>query len=154
LSYQDLSQTSRHPGGRILRAEISYSRFWGDHSLVLRAGQLYSTFGSFPLRYDDQTNPLVDVPVGYGYYARGVTLSSPAGAEPDMTWGKADFRAQFTNSSPANPRSLLDKDQYGNWAGGAGYTIRQGLRVGMSLYRGPYLDRHYPFFFPGEANPS
>ena len=45
------------------------------------------------------------------------------------------------------------KDQYANWTGGAGYTIRQGFRVGVSAYRGPYLDRHYPYYFPGEARP-
>jgi hypothetical protein len=57
------------------------------------------------------------------------------------------------NSSPANRRSIFESDQYGNWAGGLGYTIRQGFRIGGSAYRGPYLDRRYPFFFPGEANP-
>jgi hypothetical protein len=72
----------------------------------------------------------------------------------DATRGKWDGRVQFANSSPANPRSLFGHDQYGNWAGGAGYTIRQGLRVGASAYRGPYLDRHYDYFYPGEANPS
>ena len=54
----------------------------------------------------------------------------------------------------ANPRSLFGHDQYGNWAAGTGYTIRQGLRAGVSAYRGPYLDRDYPYFFPGEANPN
>jgi hypothetical protein len=29
----------------------------------------------------------------------------------------------------------------------------QGLRVGASFLRGPYLDRQYQFFFPGEAPP-
>jgi hypothetical protein len=61
---------------------------------------------------------------------------------------------QFANSSPANPRSLFAKDQYGNWAGGAGYTIRQGIRVGVSGYRGPYLDRLYEALVPGNANPN
>jgi hypothetical protein len=53
-----------------------------------------------------------------------------------------------------NPRSVSARDQYGNWAGGVGYTIKQGFRVGLSGYRGPYLDRQYRYFFPGEANPS
>ena len=29
----------------------------------------------------------------------------------------------------------------------------QGLRVGASAYRGPYLDRQYAYFFPGESDP-
>jgi hypothetical protein len=28
------------------------------------------------------------------------------------------------------------------------------LRVGLSAYHGPYLDRQYAYFFPGEANPN
>ncbi len=34
-----------------------------------------------------------------------------------------------------------------------GYTIRQGLRIGVSAYRGPYLYRESPYFFPGESSP-
>src|ERR1019366_7630174 len=48
---------------------------------------------------------------------------------------------------------IFERDQYGNWAGGLGYTVRQGFRVGGSAYYGPYLDRQYPYFFPGEVNP-
>ncbi len=70
------------------------------------------------------------------------------GAQIDVTRGKVDGRLQFANSSPANPRSLFAHDQYGNWAGGAGYTIRQGFRVGVDGYRGPYLDRHYAYSSP------
>jgi len=138
----------------ILQAQVSYSRFWKNRSLIVRAGQLQSAFGSFLLRYDDAVNPLVDMPGSYGYYYKGVSTESLAGVEVDAAIGKFDFRNQITNSSPANPRSLLDTDQYANWAGGAGYTIRQGLRVGVSGYRGPYLDHQYAYFFPGESNPS
>ena len=106
------------------------------------------------LHYDDADNALIDLPIGYGYYYSPVSILGVAGAQVDATKGKWDARAQFANSSPANPRSLLAHDQYGNWAGGAGFTIRQGFRVGVSAYRGPYLDRQYAYFFPGEANPS
>ena len=119
----------------------------------MRAGQLTSAFGSFLLRYDPAVNPLTGVPPGYGYYGGGVAVEGLAGAQVDSTIGNFDMRAQFTNSSPANPRSIFDRDQYANWAGGAGYTIRQGFRVGVSAYRGPYLDRHYQYYFPGEARP-
>lgn len=137
----------------ILNASIGYSRFWGKGSLVVRAGQLTSAFGSFLLRYDPAVNPLAYAPPGYAYYQGGVAIAGLAGAQVDATAGPFDMRAQFTNSSPANPRSVFDRDQYGNWTGGAGYTIRQGFRVGVSAYRGPYLDRHFQYYFPGEAPP-
>jgi len=56
-------------------------------------------------------------------------------------------------SYPANRRSIFDNGQYGDRAGGVGYTITQGLRLGVSAYRGPYLDYEFPYYFPGEANP-
>jgi hypothetical protein len=115
---------------------------------------LSSAFGAFLLRYDDAENPLLQMPMGYGYYYAPVTTAGLAGAQADATLGKWDGRVQLVNSSPANARSIFDKDQYGNWAGGVGYTIRQGFRVGVSSYRGPYLDRQEPFFFPGEPEPK
>jgi hypothetical protein len=137
----------------VLQAHLNYSRFWSKASLTVRAGMLSSAFGSFLLRYDDAVNPLIGMPVIYGYYS-GVSGLGLAGAQVDATVGKVDFRSQFVNSSVVNRRSIFDRDQYGNWAGGAGYTILQGFRVGASAFRGPYLDRDSPFFFPGEAEPK
>ncbi len=91
--------------------------------------------------------------MSYGYYYRRVSTLGLAGAQIDATFGKVDLRAQFVNSSPANRRSVFDRDQYGNWTAGSGYTIAQGFRVGVSAYRGPYLHRQYAFYFPGEAKP-
>jgi len=140
--------------GDLLQLSLGYSRFWGDNrSLVVRVGQLSSAFGSFLQRYDPMENSVIGIPSAYGYYYDPVTIQGLVGAEVDATAGKLDVRAQFTNSSPANRRSIFDHDQYGDWAGGAGYTIRQGLRVGASAYYGPYLDRQYPFFPPGELPP-
>ncbi len=137
----------------ILQANLGYSKVWKGASVVVRAGQLTSAFGSFLLRYDDADNPLLNMPMEYGYYYAGVTTAGLAGAQVDATLGKWDGRVQFTNSSPANPRSLFENGQYPNWAGGVGYTIVQGLRVGISAYRGPYLDREDPNFWPGESSP-
>jgi len=140
--------------GDVLQLNLSYARFWSDdRSLTVRVGQLSSAFGTFLQRYDSAENPLIGVPASYGYYYKPVTFRGLAGAQVDATAGKLDARVQFVNSSPANRRSIFDSDQYGNWAGGLGYTIRQGLRVGGSAYSGPYLDRQYPYFFPGEAKP-
>jgi hypothetical protein len=152
--YQDLSVTGYGAKGNLLQAAINYSRVSDRGSLVVRAGELQSAFGSFILRYDEISNPLVDAPPAYGYYYAPVSFLPIAGMEVDGARARFDSRVQFANSSPANPRSLLAKDQYGNWAGGAGYTIRQGFRIGVSGYRGPYLDRKYAYFFPGETKPS
>jgi hypothetical protein len=152
--YEDLSNEGYGAKGSVLQATLNYSRVSQRGSLLLRAGEISSAFGSFLLRYDDADNPLIDLPAGYGYYYAPVSFLPVAGAQVDAARGRFDGRLQFANSSPANPRSIFAHDQYGNWAGGGGYTIRQGFRVGVSGYRGPYLDRHYAFFFPGEANPS
>lgn len=152
-SFEEFSTQGYGVKSGVLQANLSYSNFWNGGSLVIRMGQLSTAFGSFPLRYDDAANALIDVPISYGYYYKPVSTLGLAGAQADLTLGKLDLRAQLTNSSPANPRGIFDRDQYGNWTGGIGYTVRQGFRVGASAYHGPYLDRQSRFFFPGEAPP-
>jgi len=62
-----------------------------------------------------------------------------------------DARFQVTNSSPAYPQPLSHTGEYLQWTAGAGYTIRQGFRVGASAFRGPYLDVSLIPFFPAGA---
>lgn len=152
--FNDLSQPGYGAKGILLQGALYYSRVFRHGSVLVRAGELSTAFGSFMLRYDDADNPLTDVPIEYGYYYTPVSVLGVAGAQADLTAGKFDARVQFANSSPANPRSLFAHDQYGNWAAGVGYTLRQGFRIGVSAYRGPYLDRKNLFFAPGEANPN
>ena len=152
--YEDLSTPGYSAKGAVLESTLNYSRVFHDGSVLVRAGEMSTAFGSFLLRYDDADNPLVDIPIEYGYYYAPISILGVAGAQVDATRGRLDARLQFANSSPANPRSIFARDQYGNWAGGAGYTIRQGFRVGASAYRGPYLSRDNEYFLPGEANPN
>ncbi len=140
--------------GTLLQGSLNYARVAEKGSLIVRAGVLPTAFGAFLLRYDDAENPLVDLPQSYGYYYKPVSNLGLVSAQMDATRGRWDGRVQFANSSPANPRSITARDQYGNWAGGAGLTVRQGFRIGVSGYRGPYLSRDYAFFIPGEANPN
>jgi hypothetical protein len=147
--YEEFSTQGYGVKADILQAQLMYSQIRANRSLVFRAGQLSSAFGSFLLRYDDAVNPLIDMPLSYGYYGKGVTTLGLAGAQVDATLGKLDMRAQFVNSSPVNPRGLYEKGQYGNWAGGMGYTLFQGLHVGVSGYHGPYLDLQSKYYFPG-----
>jgi hypothetical protein len=152
--YSDFSTQGYGAKGAVLQATLNYSRVSGRGSVLARAGEMSTAFGSFLLRYDDADNALIDLPPEYGYYYSTVSFLPVTAAQVDATRGKWDGRFQFANSSPANPRSPFARDQYGNWAAGGGYTIRQGLRIGISGYRGPYLDRKYAYYFPGEANPN
>jgi hypothetical protein len=152
--YSELSTSGYGATGSVLQSSLNYSRVSDKGMLLVRAGEMSTVFGSFLPRYDDSDNSLVDLPLEYGYYYSPISILGLAGAEIASTRGKWDGRIQFTNSSPANPRSIFAHDQYGNWAGGGGFTIHQGFRVGLSGYRGPYLDRNSPYFKPGEANPN
>lgn len=152
--FNDLSQAGYGAKGTLLQGALYYSHVFEHGSVLVRAGEMSTAFGSFMLRYDDADNALTDIPIEYGYYYSPVSILGVAGAQADVTAGKFDARVQFANSSPANPRSLFAHDQYGNWVAGAGYTVRQGFRIGVSAYRGPYLDRKNLFFAPGEANPN
>jgi hypothetical protein len=140
--------------GSLLQGTLNYSRSSGNRTLLVRAGEMSTAFGWFLLHYDDADNALVNAPMQYGYYYSTVSSLPVAGVQLDLSGSRWDARLQFANSSPANPRSPFANDQYANWAGGGGYTIRQGFRVGFSVYRGPYLDRRYRFYFPGEAKPA
>jgi len=152
--FQDFQDSGEGVNGNILQASLNYSRVSDRGSVMIRAGQLSTAFGSFLLRYDDADNALVDLPIQYGYYDSPVSTLSVAGAQLDATRGKWDGRVQFANSSPSNPRSLFGHDQYGNWTGGGGHTIRQGFRVGVSGYRGPYLNRGNIYYPVSAAGPG
>ncbi|MGH9405679.1 MAG: hypothetical protein ACRD3D_07590 [Terriglobia bacterium] len=150
--YDDAYSADRKIDTNLLQGFVGYARSWRKASIGLKAGKLASAFGSFPLRYDDMANPLLDQPLAYTYvklpYAGSseneygnalVTLYGLPGAEADASWHRVDARFQLTNSSPANPQPLFASGEHAQWTAGAGYTIRQGFRVGMSAYRGPWL---------------
>src|SRR5262249_8107174 len=44
---------------------LGYTFKYDAASVVIKAGRLSSAFGSFPLRYDDAENPLLDQPLSY-----------------------------------------------------------------------------------------
>jgi len=69
-----------------------------------------------------------------------VTLYGLPGIQAEFSGHRVDARVQITSGSPANPLSLSHAPDYVQWTAGGGYTIRQGFRVGVSGFRGPYLD--------------
>jgi hypothetical protein len=76
-----------------------------------------------------------------GYGVTPVTLHGLPGLEGEISWNRIDARLQITNSSPANPQSLLSNSQFVQWTAGGGYSFRGGLHIGASGFRGPYLDQ-------------
>src|SRR5580704_6672197 len=172
----------------VLQAYLGYSFRAGQTSVVVKAGQLSSAFGSFPLRYDDAENPLLDQPLpyiydigvtasqlpcgvkdltsqGYGgslwFHCGGapgwqdgitpVTLYGLPGIEADVSGNGFDGRLQVTSGSPASVQGISRLNQYAQWTAGGGYTIRQGFRVGISAFRGPYLDPQLQPLLPAES---
>lgn len=84
-----------------------------------------------------------------------VALYGLPGAEIDLSLARIDLRLQVTNSSPANPQGLASSSQFAQWTAGGGYTFQSGLHIGMSGFRGPYLDRLLAQFLPsGSSLPS
>jgi hypothetical protein len=77
-----------------------------------------------------------------------VTLYGLPGVEADISSHKVDARIQITSGSPSDPLSVSHTPQYVQWAAGGGYTIRQGFRVGISGFRGPYLAPDAAPFLP------
>jgi hypothetical protein len=77
-----------------------------------------------------------------------VTLYGIPGFETQVAWHRADARIQLTNSSPANPQSLLSRSQFVQWTAGGGYSFPGGLHLGVSGFRGPYMERDVASLLP------
>jgi hypothetical protein len=91
-------------------------------------------------------------PASYSYGVQPSTLYGLPGAETDLSWRRVDARLQLTASSPANPRSIFDSGRHPQATVGGGFTIHQGFRVGISAFRGPWLDNTVIPFLPPASN--
>ena len=163
--YQDAYSADRQIKFDVLQGFLSYSRSWDHTAVAVKVGKLSSAFGAFPLRYDDMANPLLDQPLAYNYLLlqpssgsatnyglTPVTLYGLPAAEFDLSWHHLDTRFQLTNSNPYNPIGFFKSGQYPQWTGGGGYTVRQGFRLGVSAYRGPWLAGSFSSIIPTGLN--
>lgn len=183
--YYDAYDADHNIDFQVVQAFLGYTRTYNSTTIIIKAGQLASAFGSFPLHYEDADNPLLDQPLSYATYIKvrpdqlacnvqdlapwsggysldyhcggsqsesygltPVTLYGLPGAEIDLSAHKLDARLQVTNSSPANPQSLLSGSQHAQWTAGGGYSVLQGLRIGASAFEGPYLDHDVAALLP------
>lgn len=84
-----------------------------------------------------------------------VSLFGLPSLEAQLSLARLDARLQLTNSSPANPQGLGSNDQSIQWTAGGGYSFPKGLHVGISAFKGPYLDRTLAPLLPvGTTLPS
>lgn len=173
--YYDTYEPGREWYVQAEQAYVGYQIRREKVSLVFKAGNMASAFGSFPLHYDDADNALLDQPLSYIEYlslrndqlpcgvvdvlgqnpfnitnhcggpvggSEGITpvnLYGMPAIQAEVSSHRLDGRIQIASGSPATPLSLSHAQQYAQWVAGGGYTIRQGFRVGMSGFRGPYL---------------
>jgi len=75
----------------------------------------------------------------YTYGILPITPYGVFGSEVDVNWRRLDARVQLANSSPSNPQKIASSSQAAQWAAGMGATLLPGLRVGLSGFRGPWL---------------
>jgi hypothetical protein len=186
LFYYETYYPSRNVDTSLIQAFVAYTQSSAKSTLSIKAGRLASAFGSFPLRYDDTVNPLLDLPLNYyGSYVAlrpdrlpcgvaellrqrsyrfaqfscggsaaqrpniwPVTLYGLPAVQADFAFHNLDARLQLTNSSPANPQTLLSGSQHVQWTAGTGYTFWQGFRAGFSAFRGPFLEKSVSAFLP------
>ena len=63
--YYDAYEPDHEWYTNVIQAFVGYSIRTEKTTVVIKGGQLASAFGSFPLRYDDAENPLLDQPLSY-----------------------------------------------------------------------------------------
>jgi hypothetical protein len=68
--YHEAYEPEREIKARVVQAFVGYTRSRKNTTVLVKAGQLASAFGSFPLRYDDAENPLLDERIGYATYLK------------------------------------------------------------------------------------
>jgi hypothetical protein len=185
--FYDAFEPEHETYAHALQGYLGYKTSVRGAALTIKGGQMLSAFGAFPLRYDDNENPLLDQPLAFSTHVRirpdqlpcstvdlksgsnfavpinykcgGAVGGEHEGVEPGSLYGllgiQADFsfsnfdsRVQITSSSPANRLDITKDSHHAQWAAGAGYTLRHQLRLGVSGYTGPYLQKPVEALLP------
>jgi hypothetical protein len=174
----------------LMQAFAGYTTQISRASILLKAGQMNTAFGLYPVEYDDAKTPLIDPPLAYAtnlpvrpdqlpcgvndilrqdydadltYHCGGAqserygltaaTLYGLPAFEAEISLARFDGRVQITNSSPVNPHGLFSDSQYLQWSAGGGYAFRGGLHIGVSGFRGAYLDNNVRPWLPAGKLP-
>jgi hypothetical protein len=108
-------------------------------TLALRNDQIPCGVADLRQQHYGYVSSLCGGAPGGGSGLTPVSLYGLPGIQAEVSSHRVDARIQVTSGSPSNPLSLSHAPQYAQWTAGGGYTIRQGFRVGISGFRGPYL---------------
>jgi hypothetical protein len=121
-------------------------------TLTLRNDQIPCGVADLTQQHYGYVSNLCGGPAGGDEGLTPVTLYGLPGVEADISSHRVDARIQVTSGSPSDPLMESHAPQYAQWAAGGGYTIRQGFRVGVSGFRGPYLAPDVAPFLPAGTN--
>lgn len=88
--YYDAFNPARDLEIELVQGYVGYAARKGRTTMAIKAGQLVSAFGSFPLRYNDAENPLMDQPLSY---IQSLTLR-----HDQLSCGTADLHKQTYGS--------------------------------------------------------
>lgn len=88
FSYYDAYESEHELKAQVVQAFLGYTRTFHKSTVLIKAGQLTSAFGSFPLHYDDADNPLLDQPFSYVSYLNLRPDQLPCSGD-DIIYGNA-----------------------------------------------------------------
>jgi hypothetical protein len=88
--YYDAYLPGRDVQTDLVQGYLGYAMHSGPATIVFKAGQMVAAFGSFPLRYDDVQNPLMDQPLAY--------ITEIPVRSDQISCGTADLLHQFYGS--------------------------------------------------------
>jgi hypothetical protein len=112
--YYDAYYADRNLDFDVLQAFVGYTRTYRSASLLVKAGQLTSAFGYFPLHYDDADNPLLDQPLSYATLLRLRPDQLPCGVENLLEQHEYGVNVNFEcGGSTAESYGLMPATVYG-----------------------------------------
>jgi len=111
--YNDAYESDHQLETQVVQAFLGYRQTYGTTSVMFKAGQLTSAFGSFPVHYDDADNPLLDQPIPYAAYLSLHANQLPCGVK-DISgqeyWGSVGYHC---GGSSASDEGLTPATLYG-----------------------------------------
>jgi len=72
--YYDAFEADHNVDLQAIQAFVGYTTKYRSITLLVKAGQLTTAFGAFPLHYDDNDNALLDQPLSYSTYLKLPTI--------------------------------------------------------------------------------